>query len=155
MRHHEHSTQGKYKRHHILMVLVFVFLGIHGKASINGGDTSRTSYPINDPRNPNCPCHLYQKIADDEYRQLLNRTDQSNSTSILAETNHHEMGSETKSNAKRSSRYGSQFKIKFTSFHNKKVNTKRKAKKHRKLIKRNNTIDRCFNFSILVSTLSS
>lgn len=28
-------------------------------------------YDINDPRNPDCPCHKYQKIADREYENLL------------------------------------------------------------------------------------
>jgi hypothetical protein len=30
-------------------------------------DTNK--YDINDPRNPDCPCHKAQKLADDEYRQ--------------------------------------------------------------------------------------
>lgn len=32
---------------------------------------SQATYNINDPRNPECPCHNYQKIADDEYKTLL------------------------------------------------------------------------------------
>jgi hypothetical protein len=28
-------------------------------------------FDINDPRNPNCPCHKYQKQADEEYKKLL------------------------------------------------------------------------------------
>ncbi len=31
---------------------------------------SQTSFDINDPRNPQCPCHKYQKLADDEYKKL-------------------------------------------------------------------------------------
>ncbi len=27
-------------------------------------------YDLNDPRNPECPCHKYQKMADDEYDKL-------------------------------------------------------------------------------------
>jgi hypothetical protein len=26
---------------------------------------------LNDPRNPDCPCHKYQKQAEDEYRKYL------------------------------------------------------------------------------------
>ncbi len=33
------------------------------------GDTSK-KYPIDDPRNPDCPCHKYQKLADEEYKRL-------------------------------------------------------------------------------------
>ena len=29
-------------------------------------------YDINDPRNPNCPCHKLQKLADDEYQRIQN-----------------------------------------------------------------------------------
>lgn len=33
---------------------------------------SQTSiYNISDPRNPQCPCHKYQKLADDEFKHLL------------------------------------------------------------------------------------
>lgn len=32
---------------------------------------SQTTFDINDPRNPNCPCHKYQKLADEEYKKLL------------------------------------------------------------------------------------
>jgi len=44
------------------IALIFLFVGF-AKA--------QTSYPINDPRNPNCPCHKYQKLADEEYKKLL------------------------------------------------------------------------------------
>lgn len=60
-----------YKHCQILMVLVLMFLGSQCKASNVSGDTSKINYPINDPRNPNCPCHQYQKIADDEYNRIL------------------------------------------------------------------------------------
>mgnify|MGYP001572075539 CR=1 FL=1 len=33
-------------------------------------DTAKTQYDINDPRNPNCPCHKQQQQADDEYEQM-------------------------------------------------------------------------------------
>ena len=32
---------------------------------------SQTTFDINDPRNPHCPCHKYQKLADDEYKKLV------------------------------------------------------------------------------------
>ncbi len=37
-------------------------------------------FDLNDPRNPDCPCHKYQKMADDEFGKLqknnkLNRSD--------------------------------------------------------------------------------
>lgn len=38
---------------------------------INNPDDSLKTYPLNDPRNPNCPCHQYQKLADEEYKRLL------------------------------------------------------------------------------------
>ncbi|MDP1800717.1 MAG: hypothetical protein Q8L81_05165 [Bacteroidota bacterium] len=41
-------------------------------------------FDITDPRNPKCPCHKFQKLADDEYRKLLGeaikvKTDNTNS----------------------------------------------------------------------------
>lgn len=35
---------------------------------------NKSKFDINDPRNPDCPCHLYQKIADDEFRKLSGNT---------------------------------------------------------------------------------
>jgi hypothetical protein len=32
--------------------------------------TNNQQYDLNDPRNPNCPCHKLQKQAEDEYKQL-------------------------------------------------------------------------------------
>lgn len=32
---------------------------------------AQSEFPINDPRNPQCPCHKYQKQAEEEYKQLL------------------------------------------------------------------------------------
>ncbi len=38
-------------------------------------------FDLNDPRNPDCPCHKYQKMADEEFEQLkkknkLNQSDE-------------------------------------------------------------------------------
>ncbi|MFL5764055.1 MAG: hypothetical protein ACJ77K_08950 [Bacteroidia bacterium] len=33
---------------------------------------NKVQYALNDPRNPDCPCHKYQKMADDEYNKLHN-----------------------------------------------------------------------------------
>ena len=35
-------------------------------------DTAKSKYPLNDPRNPDCPCHQYQRMADEEYRRSGN-----------------------------------------------------------------------------------
>ena len=33
-------------------------------------------YPLNDPRNPNCPCHFYQQLANQEYNDHHNPVQQ-------------------------------------------------------------------------------
>ena len=33
-------------------------------------DSLSSKFPLNDPRNPHCPCHKYQKLADDEFQKL-------------------------------------------------------------------------------------
>jgi hypothetical protein len=33
--------------------------------------SQNVKYDINDPRNPLCPCHKYQKLANEEYDKLL------------------------------------------------------------------------------------
>jgi len=50
------------------LILVF-FLGIKIlNASVAKGDSLKSKYELNDPRNPNCPCHKYQKLADEEFK---------------------------------------------------------------------------------------
>jgi hypothetical protein len=44
------------------MALLFLFFSMSAQTS---------EYPITDPRNPKCPCHKYQKLADDEYAKLI------------------------------------------------------------------------------------
>ena len=48
------------RRHLVTIALLFSFVFIKAQ-----------DYPITDPRNPQCPCHKYQKLADDEYKKLL------------------------------------------------------------------------------------
>lgn len=46
-----------------ILVLIFVCSEIFSQTG--------EQYPLNDPRNPNCPCHKLQKQAEDEYRNLM------------------------------------------------------------------------------------
>jgi hypothetical protein len=45
---------------------------------------AQSDYPINDPRNPNCPCHKYQKLAEEEYKKLLSGTNKQTSEPLFA-----------------------------------------------------------------------
>lgn len=42
-------------------------------------------YDINDPRNPNCPCHKLQKQAEEEYKQMMSQTNHTNKNILLKE----------------------------------------------------------------------
>lgn len=53
----------------VILIALSVFTLKNVKA--NGEDSLKTKYDLNDPRNPNCPCHKYQKQADEEYKTLL------------------------------------------------------------------------------------
>ncbi len=55
----------KYRRdrRRVILFLSFLFLVTTFK--------SQTTFDINDPRNPHCPCHKHQKLADEEYKKLL------------------------------------------------------------------------------------
>ncbi len=50
-------------------LFLFLFLIQFSAAYADSGDTTK-QYALNDPRNPNCPCHKYQKKAEDEYKKL-------------------------------------------------------------------------------------
>lgn len=53
-------------------VFFFLLVSFHNKAaaSINTKDSLKTKYDINDPRNPRCPCHYYQHLAQKEFDKL-------------------------------------------------------------------------------------
>jgi hypothetical protein len=52
-----------------LYITALILTGFSAFAA--GGDTTKVKYDINDPRNPDCPCHKYQQMADEEYKQQL------------------------------------------------------------------------------------
>lgn len=61
-----------------LLGLLF-FLFTHISFAQPGND--KQVFDLNDPRNPDCPCHKYQKMADEEFEKLpkknkLNRSDE-------------------------------------------------------------------------------
>ncbi len=41
-------------------------------------DTNIVKYDLNDPRNPDCPCHAAQKLADEEYKKSLEQHQENN-----------------------------------------------------------------------------
>lgn len=49
-----------------------LLLAAHLLGAPGGAETDSTKkYALNDPRNPNCPCHQYQQQADREYAKVL------------------------------------------------------------------------------------
>ena len=50
----------------LLGLLFFLFTQI----SFAQPGNDKQVFDLNDPRNPDCPCHKYQKMADDEFEQL-------------------------------------------------------------------------------------
>lgn len=50
---------------------------------------SQTTFDINDPRNPHCPCHKYQKLADEEYKKML-RVGSKNNGELVSSSNSRE-----------------------------------------------------------------
>ncbi|MDX2172222.1 MAG: hypothetical protein SFY56_03835 [Bacteroidota bacterium] len=63
--------------------LIFIFLLIlKGANAITFfDDSTKTKYELNDPRNPNCPCHKYQKLAEEEFK--LRQTQQNGLNKIF------------------------------------------------------------------------
>jgi hypothetical protein len=98
------------------------------------GDTSK-KYPINDPRNPDCPCHKYQKIADEEYKKLKeSEENQEAHEGGINTTGNSEIQNKNSSQSNNSETHGSsKFKRKKTFFYKlKKVSRHqgRQRKKH-------------------------
>lgn len=56
-----------------LFILLFLFSNTAFSQNIQNQE-----YDINDPRNPNCPCHKLQQMADDEYNKIQNDNNRQN-----------------------------------------------------------------------------
>ncbi|MBL7913340.1 MAG: hypothetical protein JNJ41_19915 [Bacteroidia bacterium] len=100
-------------------------------------------FDITDPRNPKCPCHKYQKLADEEYRKLLGRevkikTDNTNSNYSNTFSGKNELTSKNTSGTKkfRSRKWAHSF----FNLKKKKGAKKRKARR----LRRDNTT--CYHF---------
>lgn len=52
-----------------LRLFIFFFFFSNNAFAQNLGNQQ---YDLNDPRNPDCPCHKLQKLADDEYNKIKN-----------------------------------------------------------------------------------
>jgi hypothetical protein len=150
------------------MVVLFIFF-FKSSFSRESDDTTKkavSTYDINDPRNPDCPCHKYQKLADEEYARLTkNKNPELAGTSVfekedrkINDPTQFNTHSESNIETTNSGHALSQDKI------NKKsrdyfFSIKRKWKKkkydhfqivsgtpHLKLWRRNKTIDSCFKW---------
>ena len=64
------KTKTKY-----IMISFLLLLGARLLCAPGGveTDSTKSKYPLTDPRNPSCPCHKYQQEADKEYAQLMQR----------------------------------------------------------------------------------
>jgi hypothetical protein len=54
----------------LFLLFSFVASGTFASSMPALTDTTKKNFPLNDPRNPDCPCHKFQKIADDEYKEM-------------------------------------------------------------------------------------
>jgi hypothetical protein len=95
-----------------------------------GTDSTKNKVSINDPRNPDCPCHKHQKEADKEYAQLLQKNDE------------HKLNAEATSNTFSNTKKikpGYSFKLFFSTKRNRKNKVVKKKCFRDKL-------SRCFHF---------
>ena len=66
--------------------LIVLCLCLFAKFSLSFSQTNNISneneYPIDDPRNPNCPCHQHQKLAEQQYYLLNLKVNVQNTNTI-------------------------------------------------------------------------
>ena len=76
MTHRETIKTTTYRREQFSAVsLRFIFLFLLF-TTISFSQNNIEQYDINDPRNPNCPCHKQQQLADEEYALLNKNVDE-------------------------------------------------------------------------------
>lgn len=61
-------------------------------------DNNKQVYDLNDPRNPDCPCHKYQKMADDEFKKLQKKNKSNHPEQIADKENQKMVVDEFKKN---------------------------------------------------------
>jgi len=61
-----------------IFLLFALLLSVFNTEAFNPPDSLKSKYALNDPRNPNCPCHKYQKLAEEEYQKLKKATSNPN-----------------------------------------------------------------------------
>ncbi len=75
--------------------------------STSDPDSTKQKYELNDPRNPDCPCHAAQKQAEDEYKRLQgqngNQQNNSNANNVTTTTNNNSNNSKVATNKNNSS----------------------------------------------------
>jgi hypothetical protein len=67
---HNSSNQLKLAMSAPVFLLFIFFLSLHNlslHATNDSTQVKKQKFDLNDPRNPDCPCHKYQKLADEEY----------------------------------------------------------------------------------------
>jgi hypothetical protein len=72
MNHLNYYTNSKQVKS-LYLLAICLLLQFYSYTVFANSDTTKLKqqhYDINDPRNPNCPCHKYQKLAEDEYAKL-------------------------------------------------------------------------------------
>ena len=70
----EGSAQQSLLRNLFRSLLLFILFSSTNTIAL--AQTTNQQYNLNDPRNPDCPCHKLQKQADDEYQRQLNSGNQ-------------------------------------------------------------------------------
>lgn len=136
------------KQQVLILGLLFCFVCLLNKLTAHvPPDSVSFSYPIDDPRNPACPCHQYQKIADEEYMQLLALNGKNKFTEIknlvTAEYNGKQLNETDVTQAKKQHRR--RYKL-FFNRHHTGFSMKRKQKHHQRFLRRFKRIDDCFRF---------
>ncbi|HET6991570.1 MAG TPA: hypothetical protein VFJ43_09620 [Bacteroidia bacterium] len=54
----------------LFLILFFASIQAESKTISTDPDSTKQKYELNDPRNPDCPCHAAQKQAEEEYKKL-------------------------------------------------------------------------------------
>jgi hypothetical protein len=70
-------------------IFLFFLIPVLSFSSVVRSDTTKQQYPLNDPRNPDCPCHKYQKLAEDEFNKGQHNENINSNNVIKNHSNNH------------------------------------------------------------------
>jgi hypothetical protein len=115
----------------VLPLGFLIFILCFSTSVFSQNNIRQMAYDINDPRNPDCPCHKRQKLAEEEYAQLNNAGEKKENNFI--NTNNENLLVKKKANSIKRKHFTKNVRKRIVYFNKLKFRISRRIKFHKKI----------------------